>query len=204
LLSKRGRQARAGYNYRSRRQDCWEMKMALRRAAPPDVPTLARLHVDSWRAAYRDIVPASFLERFTYAARRQAFHAGLEERSEETYLVERDGEALGLLTLGPCRDDDLDQRTTGEIWGIYLQPSHWRQGAGRFACHEAECLLRSRGCATVVLWVLAANRAARRFYEAMGFAADGAAKEIRIGAPLQAVRYRKSLAEGETGPARPS
>jgi ABC-type sugar transport system substrate-binding protein len=38
---------------------------------------------------------------------------------------------------------------------------------------------------------------ARRFYEAMGYEADGATKQVDLGAPFAAVRYRKSLKDAE-------
>ena len=55
-------------------------------------------------------------------------------------------------------------------------------------------LLRSRGFTEVVLWVLAENMDARRFYEKMGFTPDGASRTIILGKPLEAVRYHKTLA----------
>ena len=48
----------------------------------------------------------------------------------------------------------------------------------------------------MILWTLAVNRRARRFYEARGFLADGAHKVERLedSDPLLALRYRASLA----------
>jgi hypothetical protein len=58
-------------------------------------------------------------------------------------------------------------------------------------------MLASRGRFFATLWVLDANAQARRFYEAMGFELDGATKEVNLGAPLKAVRYRKKLKDAE-------
>lgn len=66
-------------------------------------------------------------------------------------------------------------------------------------CREGERILRSRGHVEVVLWVFEANERARKFYEAMGFAADGSTKVLTPGAPLTAVRYRKALEDAEPG-----
>ncbi len=54
-------------------------------------------------------------------------------------------------------------------------------------------MLQARGHREVVLWVLEGNSAARRFYEAVGFALDGASKMVELGKPLKAVRYKKAL-----------
>ena len=54
-------------------------------------------------------------------------------------------------------------------------------------------MLASRGYSVATLWVLEANDQARRFYEAMGFKTYGVTKEVQLGIPLTAVRYRKKL-----------
>ena len=61
---------------------------------------------------------------------------------------------LGFVTLGACRDPDVDQATTGEIWGIYLGPQHWRKGVGRRLCQSAEQMLTSQHYRQAILWVL--------------------------------------------------
>ncbi len=40
--------------------------MELRLATAADAPTIARVHLDSWRATYRGIVSDSFLQTRTY------------------------------------------------------------------------------------------------------------------------------------------
>ena len=112
-------------------------------------------------------------------------------------MAEHDGQIVGFLTLGDCRDSDVNQQTTGEIWGIYLSPEYWRKGIGRFLSEQGEAMLVSRGRSFATLWVLEANDQTRRFYEAMGFETDGATKQLNLGAPLTAVRYRKKLKDAE-------
>jgi ribosomal protein S18 acetylase RimI-like enzyme len=173
------------------------MKVNLRRATPNDVPALAKAHVASWQKAYPGIVPEAHLQGFTIERTTERFRESLASGAEETYVAEHDGEILGFLTLGDCRDTDVDQQTTGEIWGIYLSPGHWRKGIGTFLSEQGEAMLISRGRSFATLWVLDANARARRFYEAMGFELDGATKEVNFGAPLKAVRYHKKLKDAE-------
>jgi len=98
------------------------------------------------------------------------------------------------LTIGPCRDDDLDAAAAGEIWGTYLALLHWRRGIGRQVCRRAEAMLRERGVRKVVLWVLKGNGVGQRFYEAMGYAPDGASRTIEIGGEsLPIVRFAREL-----------
>lgn len=167
--------------------------MNIRRATANDAPMLAKVHVDSWQVAYRGIVPDSFLERFTYQRREEAFWQALTANLEETYLVEDNDHAIGILTIGASRDADLDVNCTGEIWGIYIAPDYWRRGIGTTLVYEAERILQSRGFNQVILWVLEENMDARRFYERMGFCLDGMYREVELGKPLKAVRYKKAM-----------
>jgi len=170
------------------------MDTNLRRAVPADAPALAVIHVAAWHEAYRGIVPGSYLEQFTVEVRTRRFREFLSADSAETYVAEADGRIVGFLTIGGCRDSDMDSRTTGEIWGIYLSPQYWRRGVGRFLCEQGQNLLASRGFTTATLWVLEANSQASGFYEATGFKADGTTKQLPLGTNLTAVRYRKNLA----------
>jgi ribosomal protein S18 acetylase RimI-like enzyme len=173
--------------------------MNIRRAQESDAPFLAKVHIDAWHAAYRGSVPDSFLQGFTYQSRAERFRQSLATGSEETYLVEENGKVMGFLTLGACRDSDLNVDCTGEIWGIYISPTHWRKGLGKRLLEEAQSLLKSKGYKEAVLWVLEGNQLARRFYEAMGFRLDGGTKEVNLGIPMKAVRYRKALGPAEQG-----
>ncbi|MDD5219905.1 MAG: GNAT family N-acetyltransferase, partial [Candidatus Bipolaricaulis sp.] len=112
---------------------------------------------------------------------------------EETYVVLEAGTVVGFLTLGRCRDEDGDAEFVSEIWGVYLAPGRWRRGLGTRLCRYGESLLRAHGCRSAVLWVFAGNANARRFYEAMGYAPDGASKILEVGKPLEAIRYRRDL-----------
>jgi GNAT superfamily N-acetyltransferase len=82
---------------------------------------------------------------------------------------------------------------TGEIRRIYVLPDYWRRGIGRTLCRYAEEALRRGGFRTCVLWVLVGNVRGRRFYEALGYATDGATKAVELGASLQSVRLYREL-----------
>lgn len=167
--------------------------MDIRPATADDAAALARVHVDSWRAAYRDLVPETSLQGFSYQWREECFRESLATGAEETYVVQLDQQIVGFLTLGASRDPDLDASRTGEIWGIYILPEYWRRGIGKRLADEAESILRSRNYEYAVLWVLENNQRARRFYEAMSFGADGKSKDIDWGTVLKAIRYAKTL-----------
>lgn len=174
--------------------------VTIRLALPSDAARLARAHVDSWNAAYQGLIPDSFLQARTYQKREEAWAGMLAGGVGETHLAEDGDCAAAILTIGVCRDADVDAGRTGEIWGIYVAPDYWRQGIGTMLVREAERLLQSRGSDEVVLWVLEGNLAAREFYQAMGYRPDGATKTLTLGKPLQAVRYRRALVPQASAP----
>jgi GNAT superfamily N-acetyltransferase len=173
--------------------------MNIRRATAGDAVALAKVHVDSWRSAYRGLVPDSHLDSLDYDRRAQCFRESLAAGAEEFYIAEDDEGVLGFLSLGACRDPDLAGEPVGEIWAIYLVPRQWRKGIGRLLCQRSDELLASRHYTQVVLWVFEGNRAARGFYEAVGYASDGVSKMLNPGTPLKGMRYRKRLISTEPG-----
>jgi GNAT superfamily N-acetyltransferase len=120
-------------------------RISFHRATAEDAEALARIHNDAWCEAYGGLLPEAYLKGFTMERRRERFLNSLAADAEETYLVSRDGEALGFLTIGACRDADLNSLRTGEVGGIYLAPRIWRQGYGRYLVVQAERLLRAQG-----------------------------------------------------------
>lgn len=169
----------------------------IRPATVEDAIALGPLHVSTWQAAYRGIVPDAVLNRLDANQRQSQFRQAIATQQGETYVLEIGAEILGFLTLGAARDADLEPDTTGEIWGIYIAPTYWRRGFGSRLLSYAEQKLRDRAYSQAVLWVLAENQAARAFYEAWGFYPDAHIKEIPWQPPTTAVRYRKSWAEDE-------
>ncbi|HKZ05331.1 MAG TPA: GNAT family N-acetyltransferase [Methylomirabilota bacterium] len=163
----------------------------LHRATPEDVRGIASVQVRAWRAAYAGIVPAAFLDALSVDEREARWRRNLAELEAETWVAASDGEVVGWATIGGCRDADATP-ALGELWAIYVSPDSWRGGVGRALWEHGRARLASTGCTEAVVWVLADNVPARRFYAALGFApAPDLTKTIEIGgAPLREVRLR--------------
>jgi ribosomal protein S18 acetylase RimI-like enzyme len=171
--------------------------MNIREATSDDAIGISKVHVDSRKAAYRGIMPDSLLDSLEYDRRTKYFSQAIENGSDEIFVSELDGQIVGFMTIGPCRDQDVDKKITGEIWGIYLLPEHWRKSIGSLLCRHATQILFSRGYSEVTLWVLSQNVESRHFYEKMGFNLDGGIKTHNFGTPLEIVRYRRKLGHAE-------
>jgi GNAT superfamily N-acetyltransferase len=171
--------------------------MQIRRAQPADAPALARIHVEGWQAAYRGLVPDDYLDELSYEHREARFQESLAASTEETYLLEAQGQILGLVTVGTGHDSELDGARIGQIRRLYVAPEHWRKGVGTSLLLWAEHLLRSRGFERATLWVLAGSDQVRRFYKARGYRPAVESKLMSLATPLEAVRYWKELGPDE-------
>lgn len=173
--------------------------MSIRPAQASDAPAIATVHVRSWQAAYRGLIPQDYLDGLDPVARTARSESALAETDwpRRGVLVAEDaGLVIGFAGFGPSRDADLDPRAVGEISTIYLLPAAWGQGHGRALMEAALVTLGQAGYAEAALWVLDTNQRARRFYEAGGWQPDDTVKDEpwpNAGFTLSEVRYRHPL-----------
>lgn len=167
------------------------LEVLIRVATVSDAAEIARVHVDSWREAYEGVVSADYLASIDVDARAQMWRERLASgsRNLSIWVAEEDGAILGFACLGPSRDEDAD-RSTLEIYAIYLEPSAWGRGVAR------ELMRTVLGAvpvgAVVTLWVLDANERARHFYRRNGFQPDGVERLDEIDSQhLKEIRYRR-------------
>jgi GNAT superfamily N-acetyltransferase len=161
------------------------------------------VHVRSWQAAYRGLMPQEYLDGLDPADRLPRWQQMLadNEPAEPEVLVADCGDGIcGFSSFGPTRDEDEDPVEVGEVRAIYLAPEAMGTGAGRQLMAASIRHLTRAGYKFVTLWVLDTNTRARRFYEIAGFRSDGAVKvDDRDGFRLREVRYRLPLAMTRRG-----
>jgi len=178
--------------------------MSTRRAQVEDAPAIALVHVRSWQATYRGMVPRDYLDRLDPEQRAARWGVRLGELAGDwprrgVIVAEQAGAVAGFATMGATRDQDLNPAETGEVMAIYLLPGVWGRGLGRELMAAARAALTEAGYREAALWVAEANQRARSFYAADGWQPDGAVKQEEIGgAALTEVRYRRPI-----GPGRP-
>lgn len=169
--------------------------MAIRRATIDDVDAIARVHVATWRHAYRGQLPDAALEAVDVERRRAMWQriVGTEGHPAHVFVAEEAGEVCGFAASGPLRDDDADG-AAGELYALYVAPPAQGRGLGSRLLQAAEADLVDRGHARAVLWVLATNAASIGFYEAHGWRDDGVDDvQPMHGVEVRDRRYRKAL-----------
>jgi GNAT superfamily N-acetyltransferase len=191
----------------------------VREGAAADIPAVEEVRRASWRAAYAGLIEARHIERATTRPSRLS----QPESSRRTLVaVTQDHPVIvGYASFGPERsvlpvyphpaqaspatgDGGLPADAaplteaglageTGEVYALYVSPDWWSTGTGRSLMAAALAALSQAGYPRAVLWVLAGNARARRFYERAGFTADGAENVLTgLGGVLE-VRYARAL-----------
>jgi ribosomal protein S18 acetylase RimI-like enzyme len=159
-------------------------------AALADVPAVARIHVDAWRAAYKDMLSVQYLAALSVEQREPLWREAVETGRPELLVAKEDGAVRGWIAFGGCRGEDAPAGQA-ELWARYGAPDHWSRGVGRRLWRRAGERMRLHGYTGCSLWVLAGNERALRFYRSLGFAADDAPLQpLELGGrQLREVRY---------------
>jgi GNAT superfamily N-acetyltransferase len=170
--------------------------MHIRSARLTDAPAIARVHVQSWQAAYRDVVPGEYLDTLDAEKREPLWRESISRGTPEIWVAEVQSRVVGWSAFGMSRDPDA-QSHTGELEAIYLLQDYWHTGTGWALWLVSRRRLVERGFSVVTLWTLADNLRASRFYAAAGFTPDpGSAVEVTLGnKSLRKVRYKANLRE---------
>jgi ribosomal protein S18 acetylase RimI-like enzyme len=164
----------------------------IRRALPADAVMVARLHVESWKVAYRGIMPDDVIRRTDVAYRTKFWKERVADRAWPVFLLEERGVPLAFCQMVASTDEDADAARVGQITSLHVLPPLRGRGHGRALMDHVLGEFRRRGFDEVTLWVLEENRAARKFYERYGYQLDGGTRHSpSTGVPE--VRYRIRL-----------
>ena len=181
---------------------------SIRRATADDVDRIARIHVDSWNAAYTGLIDQAELEARNVAKRTEQwaeFFEGDKWPGHEVWVVEDGGRVAGFARVGPSDDHDVDPATTTNLFALYLDPATRGRGLGEALVAHVLGVLRAQGHERATLYVLIENHPARRFYERLGWTPepDVVTDCLGDGARAPQMRYSRSLpAEGEIAQVR--
>jgi GNAT superfamily N-acetyltransferase len=130
-----------------------------------DAPSLAALHAEAWRGAYRGIIPHLPLERMI-ARRGQAWWERALDERYPLLLLDFGGEPAGYATFGRSRLRHTPAQ--GEIFELYLHPVYQGLGLGRRLFDTTRKRLLDLRYKDLVVWALADNDSACSFYLGLG------------------------------------
>lgn len=140
--------------------------MEIRRAQSNDASGIAKVHVDSWRTTYKDIIPEDFLNNLSYAKRTELWEKNIA--SEDKYAivaVNNEGQIVGFAD-GWKREDNLVENAC-DLTSIYILEEYQGKGMGKLLMKELFKHFNQMGYERIFVEVLEENKT-RLFYEHYG------------------------------------
>lgn len=168
----------------------------IREMKQSDLSAIARVNVDVFRETHRGLVPDTFIADLSYERAEQRFQRMLEKKERQsTIFVAEDGcSIIGYAMGGLAREkvQDFD----GELYGIYILPTHHGMGVGRNLVSSIAKHLKEHNAHSMFVVVFSDNMSARKFYQALG-GQKVYARTIELGGEnIQEVIYGWSSLDG--------
>ncbi len=159
-----------------------EANRILREAEASDSDAIAALHVKSWRATYRGILPDAYLDNEAEEERRRYWRQHLDRSGPaDLVLLLFDRELLlGFISVVPAQEHDVDV----VIENLHVDPGTHGRGLGRRLISKAVERLIPRGVKSISLWVYDQNEKAIAFYDRIGGKIDLRGTEDFAGATV--------------------
>ena len=133
--------------------------MKIRHATQSDLQDIAAVHIESWKDAYSEDLPAEFLADQIH--REFERHWGeIEIQNEDIVLVAEDDSLVGFIAVW-CRPIPF-------IDNLHVRPFQRSKKIGTALMKAAAKELINDGHKTAYLWVFESNKKAIRFYERLG------------------------------------
>ncbi len=166
----------------------------VRPASLRDAKPIGEVHVAAWQAAVSAAGPAEAMHSFALD-RCQSYWREAIDLCEPQVLVATDNDkVVGFVGFDRSRDKGTPS-TTGELWAVYVSPSHWGRGVGLALWDAARDGLQEEGCTKVSIWLPMRFERTMRFVELAGFKREpSSAKTVEIGgARIEEIRLNRSV-----------
>ena len=181
------------------------MVLDIRPGSAADAAAIRSVRRQSWIAAYTGIIDRVTIDRATVEPPPDRPPPDPQPQVRTLVAVGGDDPAVvGFASFGPERavasasypatySTAGATALPGELYAIYVTPDWWSTGTGRALMDSVLAALTEARYPRVVLWVLADNARARRFYERASFAPDGVTNILTGLGGLLELRYARDL-----------
>jgi GNAT superfamily N-acetyltransferase len=142
--------------------------IVIRPATPADATAIAQVRVDAWRTTYKGMIPETYL-----AAMKVEDSAALWEKiltaapNPTSVFVASDANAIVGFAAGHMLAEPK-HGLDAELSAVYLVRGAQRAGIGARLVATVAAAQRAHGATGLIVWVIAANKAGRNFYEKLG------------------------------------
>lgn len=147
----------------------------IRKVKEGDENTLAYIQTESWKAAFKDIIPEDLLEKCTDINRATDMYKRLLAANKGNgYILEIEGRPHCIAYWDATRETDMEGYA--ELICIHSLQDNWHKGYGSKMMDRVLEDAKCAGFSKIMLWVFTENHRAISFYEAHGFVSSGRTK----------------------------
>lgn len=152
----------------------------VRRATVEDAAEIANVHLNSWREAYRGLLPQEYLDQLplTFKNRMNFWKRANADKTKALFVAEAKEGIIGFAGFSHPREASLRQH--GELGTIYLFEKFKNKGVGTALLKIGMQQLIQWNYARAYCWVLEGNPTIQ-FYEKSGAVQNGMQKQDEIG-----------------------
>lgn len=137
----------------------------IRKAVLSDAKGIAKVHVDSWKTTYKNIVSGQYLNNLTYESRDRLWENNIPNGG--VYVAEnKEGEIVGFSSGGLERSGNY-HGFEGELYAIYILKEYQGNGIGKALVKPIIEEITELGLNSMLVLVLKDN-ISRLFYESLG------------------------------------
>jgi GNAT superfamily N-acetyltransferase len=177
--------------------------VSVRPALPDDATAIARVQAVTWRAAYRELLPAAVLDDWDDDAATAAWRAAVTSPPTPGHgvLVALEGQTVvGFAAFGPAELTDGETADpagpSSEVSTLLVEPRWGRRGHGSRLLAAVADVAGAGGAARLQVWLPESDQVSSGFYESAGWAPDGWARTLDTGGtPIREVRWHALLVE---------
>lgn len=154
-------------------------EVKIRQATSEDAAEIANVQINSWREAYRNLIPKSYLDDMPMSfRRRQKTWARVAGEPDKALFVAETPEAIvGFAIFSASRDPQF--AGFGELQAMYLFEKFHKRGIGAAFMKQGMAFLLTRGFTKAHCWVLE-NNPTIKFYEKSGAVFSGIRREDEV------------------------
>ena len=160
--------------------------VTIRLASVRDAAGIARLDVETWRAAYAGVLSTHYLVGLSERRREAGWRSLILHEPRDVRVA---ADALGVIRgFGSCGASRGERGFEGEVYTLYVGPDWQNRGIGRRLLMALFRRLVAIGRNSAIVWVLRDNPS-RFFYERLG-GRQAAQKSLSVGgAWIEALAY---------------
>jgi len=137
----------------------------IRVATLDDVEQLADMHVAVWRSTYQGMMPDDYLAAMNPVERHPIWIDVISKKVWPLYVADKDQRIVGFAYL--CAS--AENKAIAELKAINVLADYAYQGIGSDLLQTCLKQARDKQFSSVMLWVVADNIVARKFYTKHGF-----------------------------------